>query len=136
MYPSFYGLSRAPFSITPDTHAFYPGHQRGALLQALCFAVSQQEGMTTVIGEVGTGKTLLCRLLPTRLGSEYDWIYLPHPNLSPEQTLQAIATELSIDLPLAPDKGQLMRALPQALLQRHAQGLTGRDSPAEQLGNR
>ena len=67
MYLEFFGLHKPPFRITPDTHAFFEGSDRGALLNALCYAISQGEGIIKVVGEVGSGKTMLCRMLPLKL---------------------------------------------------------------------
>ena len=53
MYYGFFGLSRPPFKITPDTDMFFEGGNRGAILEALIYAISQGEGIIKVTGEVG-----------------------------------------------------------------------------------
>jgi len=120
MYLQFYGLQYAPFRITPDTRVFFEGENRGAILQALCYAIEQGEGITKVVGEVGTGKTMLCRMLPHKLEQGIDWVYLAHPSLSPEHTLYAIASELGLSLSEDTDKLVVMHQLHQELLTRHA----------------
>ena len=122
MYLEFFGLHKPPFRITPDTHLFFEGCDRGATLQALCYAVSQGEGMIKVVGEVGTGKTMLCRMLPLTLKDDVDWVYLAHPSLSPEHTLHAIAQEMGLVIEPTDDKLSVMRMLHKTLLERHAQG--------------
>lgn len=121
MYLDFFGLHKPPFRITPDTHAFFEGCDRGAVLNALCYALSQGEGITKVVGEVGSGKTMLCRMLPLKLLEGVDWVYLAHPSLSPEHTLHAIAQELGLGVMENADKLSVMRLLHQTLLERHAQ---------------
>ena len=56
MYHDFYGLKQAPFKITPDTRLFFPGGSRGEILEALVYAIRSGEGITKVVGEVGSGK--------------------------------------------------------------------------------
>ena len=70
MYNEHFGLERAPFRITPDTKLFYPGGARGEVLEALMYAVSSGEGIVKVVGEVGSGKTMLCRMLEERLAEK------------------------------------------------------------------
>lgn len=119
MYLDFFGLNKPPFRITPDTHAFFEGSDRGALLNALCYAISQGEGIIKVVGEVGSGKTMLCRMLPLKLHDNIDWVYLAHPSLSPEHTLHAIAQEMGLNVTESTDKLSVMRQLHEALLERH-----------------
>lgn len=122
MYLDFYGLRSPPFQITPDPRAFFEGNNRGAVLQALYFAIQQGEGIIKVVGEVGSGKTMLCRMLPLRKETNVDWVYLAHPSLSPEHTLHAIAHELGLPVANTTDKLTIMRALHATLLKRHQQG--------------
>jgi MSHA biogenesis protein MshM len=120
MYYAFFGLNQAPFRITPDTDVFFEGGNRGAILEALIYAISNGEGIIKVTGEVGSGKTMLCRVLQTRLPKNVETVYLANPSMSPEEILHAIAFELQ--LPIAKDAGRLevMHALNAYLLERHA----------------
>ena len=121
MYYAFFGLNQPPFKITPDTEAFFEGGNRGAILEALIYAISHGEGIIKVTGEVGSGKTMLCRVLQTRLPENVENVYLANPSVSPEEILHAIAFELQ--LPLARDATRLevMHALNAYLLERHTQ---------------
>lgn len=121
MYYSFFGLNQPPFKITPDTRLFFPGGNRGAVLEALVYAVANGEGIVKVVGEVGSGKTMLCRMLELKLPPNTEIVYLANPSLSPEDILHAIAMELK--LPLAPGDGrlQVMQALQAFLLRKHAE---------------
>lgn len=120
MYLEYFGLSKPPFRITPDTHVFFEGSDRGPTLNALIYAIENGEGIIKVVGEVGTGKTMLCRMLPTKFQGNIDWVYLAHPSLSPDQILQEVARELGLDIGPYPDKLLVMRQLQATLLQRYA----------------
>ncbi len=120
MYLEHFGLQKPPFRITPDTHVFFEGSDRGPTLHALCYAIAAGEGITKVVGEVGTGKTMLCRMLPNTLGDDIDWVYLAHPSLSPEQILHEVARELGLSITEYSDKLTVMRQLHSTLLERHA----------------
>ena len=66
MYLDHFGLSEVPFRITPNTEFFFTGANRGATLDALVYAIINDEGIVKVSGEVGSGKTMLCRMLRER----------------------------------------------------------------------
>ena len=95
MYNQHFGLNSVPFKITPDPRLFYGGGQRGAILEALVYAVTSGEGIIKVVGEVGAGKTMLCRMLEVKLPSNVETVYLANPSLSPEDILQAIAIDIT-----------------------------------------
>ncbi len=99
MYEQFFGLSEKPFSLTPDTDFFYryQGHQEA--LNVLLVALKNGEGFVRVTGEVGTGKTLLCRQLLKTLKNDCATAYLPNPLLTPLELYQAISHDLQLDLP-------------------------------------
>ncbi|MBL7004635.1 MAG: AAA family ATPase, partial [Gammaproteobacteria bacterium] len=91
MYEEFFGLSRSPFKITPDTSLFYDGGRRGDVLGALLYAVQRGEGIVKVVGEVGSGKTMLCRMLQKELPSSVEIIYISNPSISATDILFVIA---------------------------------------------
>ena len=98
MYEQFYGLKEKPFSLTPDTDFLYrySGHQEA--LNVLLVALRNGEGFVHVSGEVGTGKTLLCRQLLKLLQDDCTTAYLPNPLLTPLELYQAISHDLQLDL--------------------------------------
>ena len=122
MYYQHFGLDRPPFKITPDTDFFFSGGNRGAVLEALLYAVTQGEGIVKVTGEVGSGKTMLCRMLQSRLPDEIEQVYLANPTVSPEEILRAIAFELGLPVPREASRIELMHALHEHLVKRHAEG--------------
>lgn len=121
MYEQHFGLHRQPFKITPDTSLFYSGAERGNILHALSYAVLRGEGIVKVIGEVGTGKTMLCRMLETTLPEHVNTIYIANPNISPENILNIVAFEAGL-IQAPRDKLSVMQLLQRWLLEKHAQG--------------
>lgn len=121
MYLRHFGLRTAPFGITPDPAFFYPGNARGELLAALLYAVTQGEGIIKLTGEVGSGKTMLCRMLAERLPPQVDALYLLNPRLDPDEVLHAIAAELGLELDGC-RADAVLRALHGELIARHAAG--------------
>lgn len=99
MYYPHFGLKEPPFKITPNTDFFYSGGNRGAVLDALVYAINSGEGIIKVVGEVGSGKTMLCRMLQAILPDKVESIYLAIPSVAPEDVLHAIAFELQLKLP-------------------------------------
>ncbi|MDZ7751799.1 MAG: AAA family ATPase [Gammaproteobacteria bacterium] len=122
MYYDHFGLTEPPFRITPDTRWFFTGGNRGAILDALAFAITNGEGIVKVVGEVGSGKTMLCRMLEVRLPAGVEVVYLANPNLSPDNILHAIAFELDLGLAEDASRLQVMQVLQRYLLERHGAG--------------
>jgi type II secretory pathway predicted ATPase ExeA len=120
MYQEHFGLTRPPFKITPDTSLFFEGSQRGAALDALIYAIRSGEGIIKVVGEVGSGKTMLCRMLELRLSSDMDIIYIANPSLSPDNILHVIAHELNLDVSNEMSKVDVMQKIQAHLLKKHA----------------
>ncbi|MHB8982303.1 ExeA family protein [Thiobacillus sp.] len=102
-YLAHFGLNEAPFRLTPDTDFFFasPPHQEA--LNTLLYALESGEGFIKIVGAVGTGKTLLCRLLLASLPATCQAVYLPNPALDSAGILLGVAEELGI----APDLGGL-----------------------------
>lgn len=121
LYLEHFGLREPPFRITPHTDFFFTGANRGPTLDALIYAITQDEGIVKVTGEVGSGKTMLCRMLLERLPENVETLYLANPSLSRQEILGAIADELGV----AGDgkaTHSLTRALQDALIQRYSAG--------------
>jgi type II secretory pathway predicted ATPase ExeA len=119
MYEDYFGLERPPFKITPDTSLFYDGGKRGDILAALVYAIHRGEGIIKVVGEVGSGKTMLCRMLQLRLPDTVEIVYIANPSVSAEDILFVIAHELSLQVTKQASKHEVMHMLQDYLLQRH-----------------
>ena len=95
MYQDFFGFREMPFNITPNPRFLFlsPTHQEA--LQHLRYGIEQKKGFIALTGEVGCGKTTLCRQLLNELDPErYETALIVNPRLSEEQLLSAILTEL------------------------------------------
>lgn len=96
MYLDHFGLREPPFRITPHPDFFFGGADRAATLEALIYAILHEEGMVKVSGEIGSGKTMLCRMLLERLPAHVETVFLANPSYSREDILYAIADELKL----------------------------------------
>ena len=121
MYLEHFGLQQPPFRITPNTGFFFAGGRRGPTLEALEFAVLHDEGIVKVSGEVGSGKTMLCRMMLSRLPEQVDAIYLANPTLGPDDLLRLFAEELGVSVP-ADNAGVRLLEIQKALIARYAAG--------------
>ena len=95
-YLKHFGLRELPFGITPDTSYFFACRSTQEALNTLLIAVSNGEGFIKITGEVGTGKTLLCRKFLSTLGPQWVSAYIPNPNLEPRGLQLALADELGV----------------------------------------
>jgi len=121
LYLEHFGLAEPPFRITPHTDFFFDGADRGATLEALEYAVLHDEGIVKVSGEVGSGKTMLCRVLMERLPEHVATIYLATASLERDEILLAIADDLQLNL--SRDRATLaLRALQDHLISLYAAG--------------
>ncbi|WP_417344907.1 ExeA family protein [Ferrimonas sp.] len=120
MYLYHFGLRELPFSLTPNTQFFMQLAPHVEALQVLHTALAAGEGFIKVTGEVGTGKTLLCRKMLNELGDQYQIAYLPNPYLKADELRQAVAAELGI----APkgDQHHLTEAISHRLMELAGQG--------------
>jgi MSHA biogenesis protein MshM len=122
MYRSHFGLREMPFGITPDTSFAYACNTHQEALNTLLVAVKNGEGFIKITGEVGTGKTLLCRRFLAMLDQNHVSAYIPNPYLEPRTLLFALAEELGVSLPRGTDQHQLMKEINRALLNFARQG--------------
>lgn len=121
MYLDHYGLTQAPFRITPHADFFFAGAKRGATLDALLYAITHDEGIVKVSGEVGSGKTMVCRVLMERLPAHVVAVYLANPSLSREDLLYAIADQLAIGAHEI-RACAVLRSLQEHLIKLHGEG--------------
>ncbi|MEZ9565428.1 ExeA family protein [Vibrio artabrorum] len=96
MYQAHFGFEQLPFTLTPNTEFFYGLVPHFEAIQMVISALDMGEGVIKVTGEVGTGKTMVCRMLVNHLQNSTALIYLPNPMLSGADLRQAVAKELDI----------------------------------------
>ena len=122
MYLGHFALRESPFSITPDTAFFYPHDSAQAALNTLLVALRSGEGFLKIVGEVGCGKTVLCRQLLKTLQTECVTAYIPNPDMGPNDLLMALAHELNIELTPPVNRHSVMTALRDCLVRHSSEG--------------
>lgn len=121
VYLGHFGLKQPPFGITPDTEFAFPSRSYREAINLLHFALASGEGFIKVVGEVGTGKTLLCRSLLNELDAGWYAAYIPNPQMDPRELLLEIADELGTGAG-AKDIARLVKRINQRLLEIAAAG--------------
>ena len=122
MYSAYFGLSEAPFSITPDPRYLYMSQRHREAMAHLFFGLKEGGGFVQLTGEVGTGKTTLCRCMMLRRGEKIDLALILNPRISELELLASICDELNIEYPQAFTAKSLLDRLNTYLLQSHADG--------------
>ena len=119
MYLYHYGIKELPFTLTPNTSYFFglPSHKEA--IEVLSLALKTGEGFIKVTGEVGTGKTLICRKLLNELPEHFVTAYIPNPYLSPAELRRAVANELNVPLTDHSDQQEFTQRIQQRLIQIH-----------------
>jgi len=121
MYERFYGLSASPFSITPDPRYLFFSRRHREAFEHILFGITQRKGFIQLSGEVGAGKSTVCRAVLEQLGDGYATAMILNPVMTGTQLLRAILYEFGL-----PDQGQdrvrLMQRLNAFLLERAAAG--------------
>ncbi len=116
MYNAHFGLRELPFGITPDTSFFFACTSAQEALNTLLVAVKSGEGFIKITGEVGTGKTLLCRKFMATLDDSFVTAYIPNPFLEPRTLMLALADELEIPLEKDVDQHQILKSINHRLM--------------------
>jgi MSHA biogenesis protein MshM len=122
MYQRHFKLNQMPFGLTPDTAFFVPLQQHQDVLAVLKTALAAGEGFIKICGEVGSGKTLLCRKLLQQADADWQLAYIPDPCLTPLELRWALALELGLKFSANIDPPQLLQLLQRQLLLLAAQG--------------
>lgn len=116
MYEAHFGFRHAPFGLTPDTRFYFSEASHQEALNTLLVALRSGEGFLKITGEVGLGKTLLCRQLLNALGPDFVTAYVPNPAVSPRGLLLTVAEELGCAPAPSASPEQLLKAINQQLL--------------------
>lgn len=122
MYRAHFGLREPPFGLTPDTAFTFSASSHQEALNVLLVASEAGEGFIKITGDVGMGKTLLCRRFLSTLNDDYVPAYLPNPMLDPRGLLLALADELAATVDRNADQHQLIKAVNHRLLGFARQG--------------
>ena len=122
MYLEHFNLKALPFTITPDTEFFMNRAGYQDALNVLVVALRSGEGFIKVVGEVGVGKTLLCRKLLKSLDDRVVTAYIHNPYLKPESLLYAIADELGLEYETNATQYWMLKQITGRLLDHHHAG--------------
>ncbi len=122
MYKMHFGLNNQPFGLTPDTRFFYelPSHLEA--LNVLLISLHNGEGFIKITGDVGTGKTMLCRKLLNELPQPFETAYIPNPHLPPVGLLMAIADEIGVEYSRYIGQNGLMKLINDCLINSAVNG--------------
>ena len=99
MYQHYFGLNKMPFNTTPDTRFFFHSEQHQEALSSLIYAISERKGFVLLTGEIGAGKTTICRALLNRLDPNTKVAVITNTRLTGKQLLQAICEEFNLWIP-------------------------------------
>jgi general secretion pathway protein A len=122
MYDQFYGFQQPPFNITPDPRFLFFSDRHREAYNHILFGIRERKGFIQITGEVGAGKTTLCRALLEELGPNYVTALILNPCLSPTQLLRTILTELGLKPEKAEDRATCLEMLNHFLLEQLGKG--------------
>ena len=122
MYARFFGLKREPFSIAPDPRYLFMSHQHHEALAHLAYGANSGGGVVVLSGEIGTGKTTVCRHFLEKVPANCNVAYIFNPKLDVHELLQAICEEFHVAVERDAGVKDYVDALNCYLLQAHAQG--------------
>lgn len=122
MYLYHFGLTELPFTLTPNTNFFLALEPHDEALAVLMTALKTGEGFIKVIGEVGTGKTLLCRKLLNEIPEHFVTAYIPNPYLNPNELRRAVALELGVKQAQRMSAQLLTQRIQNRLMELHSKG--------------
>lgn len=98
MYLEYYGLKESPFDVTPNPRFLYFSGKHREAFNHLLYGIRERKGFVQLTGEVGCGKTTICRALLEQLGPTFSTALILNPVLSPDQLMKAIAMEFGLDV--------------------------------------
>ena len=119
-YLAHFGLREHPFTLTPNTNQYFPIERHVEIIQSIQFGIERNTGILKVVGDVGTGKTMLCRLLLRKLVGSNDAVaYLNAPQCDTDSLVGLVCAEFGLE---TGDKAEMIQTLNLFLLEQHAVG--------------
>ena len=116
-YLAHFGLKEHPFTLTPNTKQYFPIDMHVEIIQSIQFGIARNSGILKVVGDVGTGKTMLCRLLLRKLVESNEAVaYLNAPQVDPVGLVNLVCAEFGLE---TGSRAQMTRFLNTFLLEQH-----------------
>ncbi|KJJ85372.1 peptidoglycan-binding domain 1 protein [Candidatus Omnitrophus magneticus] len=121
MYLNFYGLKEYPFNVTSDPGFLYLSNAHKDAIDHILYGINERKGFIEITGEIGAGKTTICKAILNRLSDKVKTSFIVNPNLSATQLLETILSDFGY-VPLHRDKGRLFRDFNKFLLEEFSNG--------------
>lgn len=122
MYEKFYNFRENPFTITPDSKFFFPSQRHARALDGLFYTIVERRGFAVITGEIGSGKTTICRTLLGRLDASAKVVMITNTYLTPKELLSCILEDLGVTS-AAKTKSSLLNSLKKFLLEQLSLGV-------------
>jgi len=121
VYNEYFGFDKMPFNTTPDSRFFFPSSKHAEALASLIYAVSERKGFVVITGEVGAGKTTVCRMLLNRIEPNTKVVLITNTNITSDEILEIVCQQLGMDSS-GKDKARRIQMLNSYLLEQLTQG--------------
>jgi general secretion pathway protein A len=121
VYLEFYGLKQAPFDLTPNPRLLFHSGKHREAINHLLYGIRERKGFVQLTGEIGAGKTTLCRALLEQLDGKYSTALILNPVLNANELMKAIATEFGLEV-RGHDRLETVAAISEFLLKQIGQG--------------
>lgn len=122
-YLAHFGLRDHPFTLTPNTQQYFPTSGNTQVLQSLDYGIHRNSGIMKVVGEVGTGKTLLCRLLLRQLEGRTEVAYLSTPQADSDALIALVCHEFGLEAAPGATRADMLKTLNDFLLARYEEDI-------------
>ncbi len=122
MYLDFFGLQKRPFTAAPDPGFFYPSDKHKEALACILYAIEQRKGFALITGEVGAGKTTICRAALLRFEGPTETAVVTNTYVTPKQLIEAICEEFDLNVRNL-SKFRMTQCLNDFLIERYAQNI-------------
>jgi general secretion pathway protein A len=123
VYQEYFGFDKMPFNTTPDSRFFFPSSKHAEALASLIYAVTERKGFVVITGEVGAGKTTVCRTLLNRIDPNTKVVLIANTNISCDQLFEMMCAQLGLES-AGKDKAAILQMLNTYLLEQLADGNT------------
>src|SRR5256885_9691992 len=122
MYLKFYGFKEEPFNLTPNSKFFFSSQKHSEALCSLMYAIDQRKGFIVITGEIGSGKTTVCRTLLNKLDKNTEIALITNSHLNSKDLLVTVLEDLGIDINPNWSKAKLLTKFNTYLIEQMQKG--------------